>query len=321
MEAFGDEDLEILLVEAKWNNREAIRLFENEREFMLKNKSSQFLNSNSGRENSGWITSHLHEIDRNLCEVDDKFLKWKTLGEAVKKACTESVILKGLQFDEMRRTASLYYSLGESIAAQQSQEFQLRDLTSKFRTLQKQQIDVLLRKNETEKTLTSTKIKYSDLLREKEDMKSNKAKIVSLEGDKGIKRQRIADQNIIDGARSSSTPHTKYDKDVFAFGDCHGGRFEMPKSNCANSSTNTKSVILIKEKPMTYDFKKDFVVRDKGDDSKESFLGRRIRKNFPSHGYYNGTIQEFKRPYFTIIYDDGDKEEITLSEIMKWIVS
>ena len=124
MESSNDESLESLLVELRWNNREAIRLFTNEREFMLKNSSLQVFNSNSYRENIGWITSNLELIEKRLLRFDDNFFQWKTLREAVERACTESVALKSLQFDEMRRTASLYHSLGESISTQQSQEFQ-----------------------------------------------------------------------------------------------------------------------------------------------------------------------------------------------------
>ena len=312
MEASNDESIESLLIELKWNNKEAIRLFTNERKYMLNNSTLQVLNSNSCRENLSWINSHMEEVEKNLSEFDDKFLKWKTLREAVERACTESVTLKSLQFDEMRRTASLYYSLGESISTQQSQEFQLRELTSKFTTLQKQATEVLQRKVEVQKSLVAIQKKHSELLKENEEHKLKKAKTVNTE----FKRQGAID---VDGTHPSPTSSDPCEKAKDPSSNNHNRNFEA--SNGTSSSSNRKIITLVKKKRQNDDVKKDLVIRgNKFDDSKESLLGRTIRKNFPSHGYYDGTIQAFKRPYFTVIYDDGDKEEITMTEILLWLV-
>ena len=310
MESSNDESLESLLVELRWNNREAIRLFTNEREFMLKNSSLQVFNSNLYRENIGWITSYLELIEKRLLRFDDNFFQWKTLREAVERACTESVTLKSLQFDEMRRTASLYHSLGESISTQQSQEFQLRELTSKITTLQKQATEVLQRNVEVQKSLVAIQKKHSDLLRENEEHKMKKVKCANIE----FKGQRAIDRN--DPSLMSNAQCEKAEDP-----SSNNQSRNTEASNYTSSSSNRKIIKSVKEKRQSNDAKKNQAVRsNKVDDLKESLLGRRIRKNFPRHGFYDGTIHAFKRPYFTVVYDDGDKEEITMTEILLWLV-
>ena len=52
-----------------------------------------------------------------------------------------------------------------------------------------------------------------------------------------------------------------------------------------------------------------------------SLIGREIRKPFRGYsGIFKGTVKQYKEPYFTICYEDGDKEEMNETEILRWIV-
>ena len=50
------------------------------------------------------------------------------------------------------------------------------------------------------------------------------------------------------------------------------------------------------------------------------FLGRRIRKDFPPHGSFEGTVHSYLFPWFRILYDDGDSEEISLKELQLLLI-
>ena len=50
-----------------------------------------------------------------------------------------------------------------------------------------------------------------------------------------------------------------------------------------------------------------------------NLVGRHIRKKFFGHGTHLGKITKFVSPYYTILYDDGDTEEMLESEIDKFL--
>ena len=50
-----------------------------------------------------------------------------------------------------------------------------------------------------------------------------------------------------------------------------------------------------------------------------SLVGRHIRKRFFGHGTHLGKITKFLTPYYTILYDDGDTEEMLESEIDEFL--
>lgn len=50
-----------------------------------------------------------------------------------------------------------------------------------------------------------------------------------------------------------------------------------------------------------------------------NLVGRHIRKRFFGHGTHLGKITKFVSPYYTILYDDGDTEEMLESEIGEFL--
>ena len=52
------------------------------------------------------------------------------------------------------------------------------------------------------------------------------------------------------------------------------------------------------------------------DESKMQWIGTCIRKEF-EEGLFKGIVVSYKEPYYVVKYDDGDAEEISLTEILK----
>ena len=56
----------------------------------------------------------------------------------------------------------------------------------------------------------------------------------------------------------------------------------------------------------------------------DDWVGRRVRRSFPGHGYFNGVITKIKRGtgrarWFHTIYEDGDAEDLSAKEITESI--
>ena len=53
----------------------------------------------------------------------------------------------------------------------------------------------------------------------------------------------------------------------------------------------------------------------------ESYIGGEIKKPFRGYsGIFTGIVKSYRQPYFTICYEDGDKEEMTETELLRWLV-
>ena len=44
-------------------------------------------------------------------------------------------------------------------------------------------------------------------------------------------------------------------------------------------------------------------------------IGRRVRKMFPGHGVYMACVTDYENPHYRLIYDDGNKEDLTPVEL------
>lgn len=90
---------------------------------------------------------------------------------------------------------------------------------------------------------------------------------------------------------------------------------EPPIFEPSTTTTTTKSKTATKKK----------TVEKKTTDDPHSFIGMSVAKKFEvEHGsgedYFMGTVVEFKKPYYTIRYEDGDTEEVTKRELDKIIL-
>ena len=51
----------------------------------------------------------------------------------------------------------------------------------------------------------------------------------------------------------------------------------------------------------------------------QNFIGRRIKKKF-GNDYYVGDITEYDKPYFHVLYEDGDEEDLNLNQVKKFLI-
>ena len=292
-----EEIMESLLAEAVYNNREAIRLFKDERESLLPSGSSQVMNSNLSRANIGWIYTHLRQVERKLDDVNNKLFCWKQLRNAVEAATTKNVAVKRSYLEEKRRTASIYHALNESISLKQSQESQLQDLNNKYLILQKQQQDTLTEKKQFDETYCLIKENV-----DKEIKEMKKSKIKTNEESQDVKRRKLSG-NTIDLTSASGTRKPKHLQ--------NGKKICIPSRGATkkwlNALPEMNSELIDKSK-----FQKS--------DNYSEIIGRKVQRNFPGHGLFTGTVKSFKSPYYTICYEDGDKEEMSLAELREWLV-
>jgi hypothetical protein len=48
------------------------------------------------------------------------------------------------------------------------------------------------------------------------------------------------------------------------------------------------------------------------------YIGRRIMKEFPPHGIFQGKVVSYKKPYYKVEYEDDDGEELTLTQLKNY---
>ena len=51
----------------------------------------------------------------------------------------------------------------------------------------------------------------------------------------------------------------------------------------------------------------------------ENFVGQRVRRKF-GNGFYVGDITGYDKPFFQILYEDGDEEEMNLTEVKRFLL-
>jgi hypothetical protein len=50
-------------------------------------------------------------------------------------------------------------------------------------------------------------------------------------------------------------------------------------------------------------------------------VGRRVMKEFPPHGIFQGEVVSYKKPYYKVVYEDDDSEELTLNQLKKILIA
>ena len=50
-------------------------------------------------------------------------------------------------------------------------------------------------------------------------------------------------------------------------------------------------------------------------------IGRRVIKEFPPHGFFQGEVVSYKKPYYKVVYQDDDSEELTLNQLKKILIA
>ena len=143
-------EVRVILSESKQFASEALRLFlelsslggdvlpsSSSSSSSTSNRPDFVMNSNTIRAKQGMIRTNMLQVLSKLQEIEVETMKWENQRECLEMITTENVAIKKAYLVEKRRTASLYLSLGDSIAAQQTQGIELRDQKVKLRSLQK----------------------------------------------------------------------------------------------------------------------------------------------------------------------------------------
>ena len=312
MATSSDDYLVSLLDEAKWNNSEALRLVKKVKFASPFDAPTLAMNSNSTRKNIGWIDTHLCHSQRKLDEIDTKFLQWKVSRDAYESASTKCVNLKCMYLEEKRRTASLYHSLSESITLQQTQESQLLDLQRKYIHLEKQTEGIMDLRTESDDSLAVVNATHQrEMKLDKAEIKL-KSKMTSADDSNFAKRRKLSKGNIDDCSLSLISGNSQIgidERKPIRPAKSAATLIRVPPSLPSTAKLN--AVPATKIAPMIG------VVKEEKNQLK--VVGRKIRRSFPGHGVFVGRVTSYKRPYYTIKYDDGDKEEMTIIEIMEWL--
>ena len=51
----------------------------------------------------------------------------------------------------------------------------------------------------------------------------------------------------------------------------------------------------------------------------QNFVGQRVRRKF-GNDFYVGDITDYDKPFFQILYEDGDEEEMNLTEVKRFLL-
>lgn len=60
---------------------------------------------------------------------------------------------------------------------------------------------------------------------------------------------------------------------------------------------------------------------DEDNEPEPSYIGRYIYKSFPPDGHFVGFVVSFKKPYYRVVYEDGDMEDMVRKEVLHFWVS
>ena len=311
MNSSPDQTLTTLLADAKSNIKEANRLFMTEMSAFLSSNSTK---SRAETSNMECLNSRLQRTESKLQEIRCKFISWEIQRDAVELSSTRNIDLKCMYLEERRRTATLYTSLEAAESLKQSQESQLHDLNQKYLILQAEHQQVLNHKTETDKLYTVLSATYEGEIKQMKEIV--RAQDRSNGDNQSSKRRKL---NV--SKSTSNTTLSAVDRSNTKKKD----RKSIKKIPCRLSVTPQLSLIsrirsdsmismgsrLIREEPGS---------KAKSSENKESLIGRKIQREFPGHGVFIGTINSYKVPYYTICYDDGDTEEMNMTEMKRWLI-
>jgi hypothetical protein len=152
-------------------------------------------------------------------------------------------------------------------------------------------------------------------------MKAKLSRDCSSEGNMDAKRQKLSsgEETEISSARAYSPP-SKLIEDQKGSRSSSGSGGDSPNAPGGPSSVTLNSGSLTNKTKQNTDISKEPSSREKADNLRDSLLGRQVRKKFPGHGFFVGTVMEYRYPYFTVCYADGDKEDMNLTEVQKWLI-
>jgi hypothetical protein len=323
MAEYNVEDISDVLVEAKWNAKEAFRLF---REIKI-DCGIQLdgvgipLNSNLPRTNIGWVLNHLERTLNYIEQAELEVLKYKLLREAVEDLATENVAIKKRFLEEKRRTASLYHSINDLVVEKITCENNLEEAKGKMREL---------------------RLELNRARREKDEVAAAARKIV--EKQERIERKRKNSDN--EATKRSKVAHSVtavVSSDSSALTLAKTVQIPLPPAAAAksvSSSAQGKSISIPVHDTMSSTALTPHTTSSSAGSgagtsgnsgSKQQhhavseyatcWIGRRILKHFKGHGDFVGIIKAYRHPFFEVRYPaDNDFEDMTEGEILKYLL-
>lgn len=377
MDQRGINELESIVKETRWNNKEAMRLFDNETKgLQLAPADPQQLSSDQVESNFSWLNIHMHRVENRLDQISAEIVKWKQQNEGPANAITENDVDE-LYLKEKDRRIDLYNALKKTISSQQMKELALIDLKLKYKALQKDYKKSQHSNNENNTRLRKLQEKYqffadkrkkrglepcylaADAAAKKPKLEESSSSSISV-GRGPYRRKSPIQINLpMNASVFSVSGIPQHDLFTAPNGDGSATIFpgasddedsipditqtnistssfdaSIPTHLSAKSSSSSKLSVAINPRDVS---KTSYVKRALGISSYEhnlaasnngkankkqsgTLVGYEVRKLFLGHGEFAGKVTKFKRPYYTILYEDGDEEEMIEAEILKWIV-
>jgi hypothetical protein len=380
MQHQGIDELESTVKETRWNNREAMRLFDNETKArQLAIEDPQHLGSDETGSSLTWLNVHMHRVENKLDQISAEIVKWKQLNVGRANSIKENDVDEW-HFKEQDRRIGLYSALKKAISSQQAKELILLDLKVKCKALQKEYKKSQHNNNENNAKLKKMQEKYRSFVQKR---KKRMIEPCDLSAEAAAKKQKVeescssgvsvgrgqqkrksplqvnltSNSNIFSisgipqhnlltamNGNGSATifPGTSNDDLIpdFIQGNPSISSFNasMPAYSSAKSSSSSKLSVANNPRDVpSFISKTTLVKKALGVSSDEhnsaaisnskvhkkqlgSFVGFEVRKLFLGHGTFTGKVTKFKRPYYTVVYEDGDEEEMVEAETLKWIV-
>jgi hypothetical protein len=311
MNTISEQTPDKLLADAKWNVKEANRLFMSEKRVFLSSNPIKRIPENT---NIDWIDNHLRHTESKLEEIQCKFINWKIQRDAVELASIRNIDLKCIYLEERRRTATLYNSLDTALSLKQNQESQLYELNQKYLILQAEHQQALNHRTETDKLYAVLNATYEGEIKQmKEIVRAQERRNGE---NQSLKRRKLNGSKSTNNTTVATIERPnieKKDKKTFKKIPC---RLPVAPQSSLLSRLKTDSIVNMANRLI----KEDSGTKAKSSKSKESLMGRKIQREFPGHGIFIGTVNSYKVPYYTICYDDGDTEEMNMTEMKKWLI-
>jgi hypothetical protein len=380
MEQRGIDELESIVKETRWNNKEAMRLFDNEtKALQLAVEDPQQLGSDQVGSNLSLLNIHMHRVENKLNQISAEIAMWKQLNEGPVNTITENDVDEW-HLREKDRRIDLYNALKEAISSQQVKELVLIDLKVKYKALQKDYKKSQHSNNENNARLRKLQEKYQTFV---EKRKKRTFELCNLSAEATAKKRKVEESsssgiNVGRGPYKRKSPmqiDLASNASIFCVsgipqhnlftapnGDGSATLFpgasdedsvpdfirknpsassfsaSIPSYLSAKSSSSTKLSVDNNPRDIPSSISKTSLVKKAiGFSSDEhtsavnsngkvhkkqlgTLVGYEVRKLFLGHGTFTGKVTKFRRPYYTILYEDGDEEEMIEAEILKWIV-
>jgi hypothetical protein len=280
----------------------------------------------------------LRAVLTTLREVEAEAVQMGTQRKLLETLTTETVTLKKHLLNEKRRTASMYLSLSDAVAAKQEAEATVVNLRQHVRSLitsnrkhEKNKINDQMAIQKLSTLLSDAKKKAAAAAASNGKMKkhahrpplpapacaaaaeaafaaSSSSSSSAAEDDTSRKRERDGDTG--DGSSSArKKPRPPFNFDAAA---------AMPAAAAAAAAAAARHGLSTPASSSSSSaVGDDDAAGTSVNDGK--YVGRAVKKIFGRRSF-EGKIDRFDPPYYHVVYNDGDEEDMELAEVEKYLV-